>query len=82
MTTNPVRAAIGESGLARDIENALLDLDGIGALLLDVAASLDTGSLPSTRSLYFLGTSICDRSRTLAGDLGMGLFQKGGEDRS
>lgn len=58
-----------------DIENSLLDLDGIGALLLDVAASLDAGSLPSTRSLYFLGTSVRDRARVLADDLGMGMFQ-------
>lgn len=62
-----------------DIENALYDLDGIGALLLDVAASIDVGSVPSARSMYFLGTTISDRAHTLADDLGMKVFRQDGE---
>lgn len=64
-----------------DIENCLLDLDGIGALLLDMAAAVSTGMTPNRHTLYFLGASIAGRAKTLADDLGYGLFQKGGEDR-
>lgn len=76
MTTNTPRVPRGN-----DIANCLLDLEGIGALLLDVAASIDAGSVPSTRSLYFLGASVRDCARTLADDLGMKMFQAGGEDQ-
>lgn len=68
--------------LNNDIENSLLDLEGIGALLLDMAAALDSGMQTNPRTLYFLGISVTERAKTLAGDLGKGVFQKGREDRS
>lgn len=84
-TARPAEAATEAESITlqvpfgNDIENSLLDLDGIGSLLLDVAASLEAGSLPSTRSLYFLGASVRDRSRSLADDLGMQMLQRDGE---
>lgn len=62
-----------------DIENSLLDLDGIGSVLLDMAAAVDSGMVPNQRTLYFLGTSISDRAKILADDLGFSMFQKNGE---
>lgn len=63
-----------------DIENALLDLDGIGDLLLSIAAAQETGMLINPRSLYYLGMQISDRAYTLADDLGIKVFERG-EDR-
>ena len=76
---NPVRAALAEGASAIDVENALLDLDGISDLLADMAVALKSGHDLSSRSLSFLSSAIRDRARTLADDLGMEVFHPGGE---
>lgn len=57
-----------------DIEDALLALDGIGSILLGMAAAIDGGHPLESRALLFLSTSILDRVRSLADDLGMKVF--------